>query len=405
MEPPVPILILDNTSTFGGATKSLSYLLRALDRERFKPILVTGQSKEFLTEHFDCTWYHYTPKLPWVHNLIYRKIVSFKLFRFRVLKKTLHILRFMYWIIFITVPEAFTYARLGRKHSVAVVHLNNILGSQLAGILAAKLLRVPCVAHLRDFEEVHPITRFYARLIDHHVAISGAIRDNLLELGVPDTRITVVHDALDLADFQSTERDTRVKKEFGLTAGQATFGIFGRIVEWKGIREFILAAREVFEDVPDARAFVVGDHSGVDGAFFRSMQQLVADLGLNEKITFTGYRDDVPDVMAEMAIIVHASTRPEPFGMVIIEGMAMKKPVIASNGGGPLDIIVNGETGLLVESGDATAMGHAISTLLRHHDLRRNMGLAGFERVSRLFTSHRYASQMAVIYQHLGATA
>ena len=396
-------MILDNTFAFGGATKSLCYLLRALDKKLFEPVLVTGQPREFLAEHFDCTWYHYVPKLPWVNNVVYRKIAALWVFRFRLLRKALNLLRFLYWVAFVSIPEALRYFRLGRKHRVVLVHLNNILGSQLAGILAAKFLRVPCVAHLRDFEEVHPITRFYASLVDHHVAISDAVRDNLRKLGVPDEQITVVHDALDLADFQPKADSGHLAKEFGLIPGQPTFGIFGRVVEWKGIREFILAVREVVDDIPEARAFVVGSHSDGDEDFFLDMQQLAADLGLVGKVVFTGYRKDVPALMDLMGVIVHASTRPEPFGMVIIEGMAMKKPVVATRGGGPLDIVVNGETGLLVEMGDVKALGRAINTLLRQHDLRRTMGLAGWARVSRQFTSRRYACQMATIYQRLGA--
>jgi len=404
MKKPVPILILDGTSEFGGAITSLNYLLRALDKEQFKPVLVSGQPREFLAEHFDCTWYHYVPKLTWMRNsLVYRKIVLLRVFRIRLLLRTLNLLRFLYLVVFVTLPEAFRYFCLGRKHQVALVHLNNILGSQLAGILAAKLLRVPCVAHLRDFEEVHPITSFYASLVDHHIAISGAIRDNLRQLGVPVEKITVVHDAIDLPYFQSTAYDGHLAGEFGIAPGQPTFGIFGRVVEWKGIREFILAAHEVIADTPDARAFVVGAPSDGDDVFFLSMQQLAADLGLSGKIVFTGYRKDVPALMGLMDVIVHASIRPEPFGMVIIEGMAMKKPVVATNGGGALDIVIDGETGFLVEMGDTKALGRAICTLLHQHDLRRTMGLAGLARVSRQFTSSRYAGQIETIYQHMGA--
>jgi glycosyltransferase involved in cell wall biosynthesis len=324
-------------------------------------------------------------------------------FRFRFLRKVVNLLLFLYWLAFVTIPEAVQYFRLGCKHRVALVHLNNIFGSQLAGILAAKLLRVPCVAHLRDFEAVDPFTRFYARLIDHHVAISSAIRDNLRQLGVPDERITVVHDAIDLADFQPATEVGHLVEEFGLALGQPTFGIFGRVLEWKGIREFILAAREVLDNIPEARGFIVGGPSDGDENFFLDMQKLASELGLKGKVVFTGYRKDVPALMGLMSVVVHASVRPEPFGMVIIEGMAMEKPVVATRGGGALDIVIDKETGLLTEMGDVKALGHAISTLLGRHDLRRTMGLAGRARVVQQFTSRRYASQMATIYQNLAA--
>jgi len=403
MKPPVPILILDNSISFGGSTQSLCYLLRALNKDQFAPVLVTGQSSAFLAEHFDCTWYHYVPKLPWVNNQIYKKLAALLVFRFRFLRKLLNFSRFLYWLIFITIPETVKYFWLGRKHKVALVHLNNIFGSQLAGILAAKLLRVPCVAHLRDFEEIHPITRFYAQLIDYHVAISDAVSDNLRELGVPAERITVVHDAIDLDAFQPADNYSHLAKEFDLALGQPTFGIFGRVVEWKGIREFILAVRDVLDVVPEARGFIVGGPSDGGEDFFRAMQQLSSDLGLNGKVVFTGYRKDIPALMGLMSIIVNASNRPEPFGMVIIEGMAMKKPVVATRGGGALDIVIENETGLLAEMGNVKALGSAIISLLGQDELRIKMGRAGRQRIEQKFSSRRYALQMETIYQNLVA--
>ena len=165
-----PILVLDNTFTFGGAIISLGYLLGALDKKKFPPVLVTGQSPEYLATHFaDCHHYHYIPKLPWVDNQRYRKVASHPFFKIRPFLKILNLSRFIYWLVAINMPEAVKYRNLGRKYQVSIVHLNNIFGSQSAGILAAKLLGVPCVAHLRDFEEVHPITRFYAQIGRAHV--------------------------------------------------------------------------------------------------------------------------------------------------------------------------------------------------------------------------------------------
>jgi len=396
------ILYLDNTFTFGGAINSLCYLIRALDREKFEPVLVTGQPVEYLEANFAGTkWYHYVPRLPWVNNRCYKTIAAFPLFRVRLLRKLLNITRFAYWLLFVTVPEACRYYRLGKKHRIELVHLNNIIGSQFAGILAAKMLRVPCVAHLRDFEEVHPLTRFYARMVDHHVAISGAIKDNLLKLGVPEGRISVVHDALDLAEFAATVDCAYLSREFGVHPGQLNYGIFGRVVDWKGIREFLLAARMIADQVPEARGFVVGGHSDGDEAFYQEMVALSGSLGLQDKIVFTGYRQDIPALMKFMDIVVHASNSPEPFGMVVIEGMAMGKPVVATRAGGPLDIVEDGKTGFLVPVGDAEALAGAVIRLLGEPGLRDDMGTAGRGRVEKHFSSSIYAEKMGEIYTSL----
>lgn len=393
------ILILDNTFTFGGAINSLKHMLKSLDTGLFKPVLVTGQPKEFLRANLpDTIWYNYVPRLPWVNNRIYRKIAALAPFRIKRLMQILNFCRFCYWVLFITIPEALRYYRIGKRHRVSLVHLNNILGSQLAGIIAAKLLGVPCVAHLRDFEEVHPITRFYARLIDHHIAISEAIKENLLQLGVPETRISVVHDALDLDEFDATVECNHLLRELGLAADRPRFGIFGRVVEWKGIREYLQAARLIVEKVPEVQGFVIGGPSDGDEQFYQEMLQLTADLGIEKEVIFTGYRSDVPALMKLMDVVVHASNRPEPFGMVVIEGMAMGKPVIATRAGGPLDIVADGETGYLVAVGDAEALALKVIDLLRRPDLCLRMGRRGRERVREMFNSRMYSEKMQEIY-------
>ena len=396
----IPILALDNTFTFGGAINSLGHLFGALDKEHFVPVLVTGQPSELLSERFPgCTCYHRLPRLPWVDNRGYLRLASLPPFRRPLLRKGLNLARFCYWHLAVSLPEAWDYYRLGKKHRVRLVHLNNILGSQFPGILAAKALRVPIVAHLRDFEEIHPVTRFYAGLIDHHVAISAAIRDNLLELGVPAERISVVHDAIDLGEFAADLDAAPLQAEFGLEPGQPRFGIFGRVVDWKGIREFLLAARQVVDRFPRARAFVVGSASDGEEAYFDEMRQLAGELGLGDRVIFTGYRRDVGALMKLMDVVVHASVRPEPFGMVIIEGMAMGKPVVATRAGGPLDIVVEEETGLLVPPGDADALAVALTELLSRPEAARTMGEHGRRRVEDCFASPLYAARIEGIYQ------
>ncbi len=403
MKTPISILLLDNTTTFGGSTQSLCCLLRALDKAQFEPVLVTGQPGEVFEGHADCIRYQFVPKLPWVNNHIYRKFLSLRLFRFRLLRKMLNLSRFMYWLAFITIPEAVGYYRLGRRHRVALVHLNNIFGSQLAGILAAKLLRVPCVAHLRGFEEVHPITRFYARLVDHHIAISGAIRENLLNLGVPCGQIALIHNGVDLDEFRVNPDNNYLFQEFGISPQQFRYGIFSRIVDWKGIREFILAAHKISSEFPASRAFIIGGESDGDEVFLQDMHTLVADLKLENNVIFTGYREDIPALMGFMDVVVHASKLPEPFGRVIIEGMAMEKPVIATRAGGPLEIVVDGETGFLVEMGDSEALAGSVITLLRQPDKRVQMGRSGRKRVEECFSTQRNALQISEIYEKLAA--
>ncbi len=398
----IPVLYLDNTYTFGGAINSLLYLLRALDKTRFAPVLVTAQPESFLHQHFNfMEWQHVDIKLSWIHNRLYKKIIRYKFFSSSFGLRYIKRIRFLYWLLFVTLPEAALYYRIGRKYKIRLVHLNNIMGSQLAGIIAAKFLRVPCVAHLRDFEAVDGVTRFYAKLIDWHIAISGAIRENLLKLLVPEEKIFLIHDAIDLDDFTSTHPCEYLRKEFNLDKKEKLFGIFGRIIEWKGIKEFIHAAAIVIQSLPNTKALIVGDCSDGDNKYFTEVKELVSHYGLEQHIILTGYRKDVPTLMGLMDVVVHASITPEPFGMVLIEGMAMGKPVVATNMGGTLDIVVDGQTGFLVKPGDVNDIANAIRRLLCENTLAAVMGKNGKDRAAALFTKERYARQVEEVYTNV----
>jgi glycosyltransferase involved in cell wall biosynthesis len=397
-----PILYLDNTGTFGGAINSLLYLLRGLDKSRFTPVLVTAQPEEFLRRNFDfMQWKRVRIKRSWVDNHIYKKITGLSLFSSGLALKCVNRFRFFYWLLFVTLPEAVRYWKIGRKNKVRLVHLNNIMGSQLAGIIAAKLLDVPCVGHLRDFEEVDRVTKLYARWIDVHVAISGAIKENLLRLDVPNERIVVIYDAIDLQDFDDTISNDHLKQEFCVNDTERLFGIFGRIVDWKGIIEFVHAAAVVIQATPNTKAFIVGGCSDGDSNYLKVVKELIAEYDLEKKIILTGYRTDVPDLMQLMDVIVHASITPEPFGMVLIEAMAMSKPVVATKMGGPLDIMLDGQTGFLVAPGDTAQMADAIERLFADNALASDMGKNGKKRVIDMFTKERYAQQVEEVYTKL----
>src|SRR5690606_17909501 len=157
--------------------------------------------------------------------------------------------------------------------------------------------------------------RAYATLPDRWIAVSGSIAGNLMEAGVREEKIAVIHDAIDLSPFETAVPKEALRGELGLSPAEPVFAVFGRLISWKGIREFVLAARDVLEAVPEARAMVVGDPSDGDPGYVQEVVDLTATLGIQDRVLFTGFRKDVPDVMALCDVIVHSSIVPEPFGM------------------------------------------------------------------------------------------
>jgi glycosyltransferase involved in cell wall biosynthesis len=125
----------------------------------------------------------------------------------------------------------------------------------------------------------------------------------------------------------------------------------------------------------------------------------VHELGLARSITFTGFIEDVPAVLAASDVVAHSSLRPEPFGLVMIEAMAASRPVVTPSEGGGLDIVVPGETGLLYEPGDPGGLASAIVDLLTWPERGERLGRAGRARVEALFGIDRFVDSMACLYR------
>jgi glycosyltransferase involved in cell wall biosynthesis len=298
-----------------------------------------------------------------------------------------------------TLPYTARLYRFARKHRIDLVHQNN--GFELGALVVSRLCRIPMVAYQRGDEWSSFSTRRFAPSVDRYVANSEATKDNLLSLGVPPEIITVVYPPLDLAVFDHARPRSLRREEFGVSATAPCFGILGTLREWKGQRVFVQAAHRVFEVVPDARAFIIGGTSGGYDAYERELRALVKTLGIEDRVVFTGFQADVPGVIQLLDVVVHATITKEPFGRVIVEAMAMKKPVVASRSGGPTEIIEDGRTGFLVAPGDDAAMAERIVRLLTDRRLAQDMGEAGYREVTQRFAVSHHVAQVDAVYRSI----
>ena len=216
-----------------------------------------------------------------------------------------------------------------------------------------------------------------------------------------DIRQMVIHDGCDAQAFGPAQ-------VFGFRTPHAApaplapvVALVGRIADWKGQHIFIEAAALVRNRFPEARFQIIGAALFDEHAYTGEIQELVRTLGLEDCVEFLGFRDDVPDLVAGLDVLVHASITAEPFGQVIVEGMAAARPIVATNGGGAKEIVVNGETGLLVPMGDVDAMAEAIVFLLDNREVAREMGARGYQRACELFSIERTARNMEAIYDEM----
>ncbi len=287
--------------------------------------------------------------------------------------------------------------RVIRVERAQIVHCNS-LKSDLIGGIAARLAGVPLVWHIRDRIAddylPSPVVRAFrlaARVIPTRViAVSRATLETL-----PQVRGVAIHNGTVFENFD----DLPVRVPF---SGEApVFGIVGRLTPWKGQHIFLRAAAMVQREIPDAKFQIVGSALFGEEDYERELRALATELGLDEAVEWLGFRRDVPQVVARMDVLVHASTTGEPFGQVIIEGMAAARPVIATRGGGVPEIVLDGETGVLMPMGEIEPLAEAMLQLWRDPQRAQKMGKLGRERVQNEFTIEATARRVEAVWDEL----
>jgi glycosyltransferase involved in cell wall biosynthesis len=232
-----------------------------------------------------------------------------------------------------------------------------------------------------------------------------------LERALPGLRVVPIYNAIDLQRFspRGNHIDLDAQAELPPAApGTVRIGLIATFARWKGHMVFLNALARLSSSAP-VRGYIIG------GPIYQTagsqwseleLRQEVDRLGLTGKVGFTGFLEDPPAAMRSLDVIVHASTAPEPFGMVIIEGMACGKAVIASQAGGASEIFQDGENALGHPPGDVVALEQQMLRLIQDEDLKRRLGEAGRKTVEHCFEGRRLARQLLSVYQEIcGARA
>jgi glycosyltransferase involved in cell wall biosynthesis len=304
-------------------------------------------------------------------------------------------------------------SRILSDQQIDIVHTNSLKADILGGI-AARLAGLPLIWHIRDRIEddylpasIAKIFRLAARFIPTEIIANSAATLNTLHL--PNRlRGNTVYSGVELASRARVVHDGTPSRtdQYPATVVASTtkvIGMVGRITPWKGQHIFIHAASQIRSRFPHVRFQIIGGALFDEAGYEKQVHELTAKLGLNDAVEFLGFRENVPELISAMDVLVHASTTGEPFGQVIIEGMAAGKPVVATDGGGVPEIVVDGVTGFLVAMGDAAAMAGAICRLLENPEAAREMGQAGLLRVEQQFTIDQTAKRIEHIYLNLAS--
>ncbi len=202
------------------------------------------------------------------------------------------------------------------------------------------------------------------RLRPHLAAVSGFGRAALLREGVPSDAIRTVHNGIPLARYQRDERRP-LRAQLGLKPEEPLAGIVGRITPWKGQDIVLRVANQWIREGYPGHFAIIGAAFNEDAPFEAHLRETAGKYGILDRFHFVPFQPDIVSALSSLDFLLHASTKPEPFGRVLIEAMAVGVPVIGARGGGVPEIVTDGLDGALVTPGDVSGYVHALERGLR----------------------------------------
>ena len=353
------ILFVERGSLEGGGQFSLLQLLSLMDRSIFQPYLLLSE-KDIL------------PRVP--PGVSVRPIPR-------------QPLRWMIGLL-----------RLIRGEGIHLIHVNTgVTRESLIAALAARLLCIPLIWHARVIESGGLMDRVLGRLSTRIVAISKAVKRRFEAVTDPE-KVVVIYNGVDTRRFNPSSVDGRaIRRAFSIPEESLVIGTVSQLIPWKGVEYLIRAFHSILKEDPSARLLIAGDEVPSSRGYRERLVSLADSCGIGERVIFTGFREDIPRVMAAMDVFVLPSLR-EALGRVLIEAMAMERPVVATKTGGVPEVVIDGETGILVPPEDHEALRDAIITIARDRDLARRLGKKGRERVERLFTMEGHTRKIQDLY-------
>jgi glycosyltransferase involved in cell wall biosynthesis len=270
----------------------------------------------------------------------------------------------------------------------------------------------PLVWHIHDYVSTRS---FMSRLLSLSrsacsvaVVNSKSVAADLRTL-LPNLPIVPIYNAVDLERFSPSGMKLDLDALSGLepaAPGVVRVGLVATFARWKGHKVFLRALARLSSDTP-IRGYVIGGpiYQTNGSQWSRAeLEEELERLGLRGRVGFTGFVPDAASAMRSLDIVVHASTDPEPFGMVIIEGVACEKAVVASQAGGASELFIDGETALSHPPGDEAALAQRILQLVRDKELRERLGKAGRAAAERLYRRERLAQELLGVYRKIGGS-
>lgn len=397
-----PILFVENGIGYGGAVICLRHLIRNLDRSRYRPIVVTGRTGEPYQElKSESEWHPIRDRLidtpGWRSRIGSLPIPSSLTFVRRILLQVVariddlcNFLPFLLRLFFLAI-----------RLRPVLIHANNEPFCNRAAVLVGQIMRIPVICHVRGEQPNTKLARTLYGMPDMLVAVSRWIYDSLATLSIrPDKRL-YVYDGIELDKLDIHADGNAFRRCFGIPSEAFAVGLVGLLIPWKGQQLFLDAGLQLLESIPNLFLAIVGGTPDECRAYEETLRIRTSGPEFRNRVIFTGHIASMAEVYNGLDIVVSASTTPEPLGTVVIESLAMGRPLVAPNHGGAAEMVEHDQTGLLFEPGNAASLAEKILRFHDHRDLAKKHGAAARGHALRTFSISEHAEKIQRIYEQV----
>ena len=397
------ILYVENGIGYGGAIICLRHLVRNLDRTRFTPMVITGRTspqyqeiadeslwKHIPDRHIDIVGAHrkldpasWPDKIPGVRFIINQLLArADDLFNF--------------------LPFFINLLWTAKRFKADLIHANNEPLCNRAALLVGKILKIPTVCHVRGDQEGSRAMAWSYGLVDHFIPVSHWVSKSIQKkLNTPEEKISVIYDGIALDKLDINADGTKFREKFNIPEDAFAAGLVGLLIPWKGQEIFLDAANLLKEKIPLLKMVIIGGTPDDCTAYEKMLRQRVKDEGLDNIVIFTGHNSEMATVYNGVDVVLSASTSPEPLGTVVIESMAMGRPLIGPNHGGAKEMMDHNETGLLFEAGNPESLANTIEQFYKDEELRNKLGKAAREKALNTFAVEEHVKHVQGVYNQL----
>ncbi len=385
--------------TVGGSHSCLWSMVANLDRSRFLPIVFfysdnvvckklrsIGVRTFILKNEKQLNIAKYRKNFLAIIDAFFPPLITFQ-----------RLINFLWFFIRPTILYIWYIMRL----RIDIVHLNNSVNSNHTWMMAAKLSRVKIITHERGFNtEFMSYSHYMGNRLDAIICISKKIFENLKEHGFFSDKLKLVYDGIDTQKATVTIDKDVLREKYNIQKEDNVIGVIGNIKEWKGQEIVIQATAILKKKLSNIKCLLVGGFVH-DDPYKKRIEKIIQELDVSDNIILAGFQECPANFMNVMDVVVHSSIAPEPFGMVNLEAMFLKKPIISTNIGGPTEIFTDGENGRLISPGDPNLLAVSLISLLQNAEFRHELGANAYKTVVTRFRIEDTVAQIQKIYEEI----